>query len=189
MNNIYTLPPLPYAPQDLAPFLSEEQLLLHHDKHHQAYVDGANKAIDLKSSPKVLTFHLGGHVLHSLFWENMVSPKKYQPPEEKLRLEVEKHFGSLESFKSDFSQVATSVEGSGWAVLVHEPLSKQLLLMQIEKHNLFLAPECRILLVLDVWEHAYYLDYKNDRAKYVENFSSAINWSVVQKRLEVVSAL
>lgn len=195
MNIHYKLPPLLYGYEDLIPFLSEEQLTLHHQKHHQAYVNGANtllsklekaraenSEIDLKAALKELSFHLGGHIFHSLFWENM-SPKGGGEPKAELASRIEKDFGSFERFKKEFTQTAVSVEGSGWAALVHEPTSNQLLIMQIEKHNLNLYPNSHVLMVLDVWEHAYYLDYKNERAKYVEAFWNFVNWIEVEKRL------
>lgn len=97
---------------------------------------------------------------------------------------IEKEFGSFERFKKEFSQAAVSVEGSGWAALVYDKTSGKLLIMQIEKHNLNFYPEHKILLLLDVWEHSYYLDYKSDRAKFAEAFWNIINWQEVEKRLE-----
>lgn len=195
MNQPYELPVLPYGYKDLEPFLSEAQLTIHHQKHHQAYVKGANTIseklknareqgaeIDLKSTLKELSFHLGGHILHSIFWEN-IGPRGEGEPKAKLAGRIKKDFGSFERFKKEFTQTAVTVEGSGWAALVEEPTSHQLLITQVEKHNLNFYPESRILLVLDVWEHAYYLDYKNERAKYVETFWNFVNWAGVEKRL------
>jgi len=197
MSNCYELPNLPYGYGDLIPFLSVEQLTFHHQKHHQAYVEGANAIleklenareqgaeIDMKSTLKELSFYLGGHLLHSLFWEN-IGPKGGGEPKTELASRIKKDFGSFERFKKEFSQTAISVEGSGWAALVHEPTSSQLLIMQIEKHNLNLYPNGRILLVLDVWEHAYYLDYKNERAKYVETFWNFVDWAEIEKKFHL----
>jgi len=187
----FSLPKLPYDYKALEPYLSELQLTLHHDKHHLAYVNGANaifakldKArqenaeIDVKSTLKELSFHIGGHMLHTTFWNSMAPPGKGGggKPEGLIAEALMKEFGSYERFKKEFSQAATSVEGSGWAVLAMHPCIDRLLIMQIEKHNVNVYPALRFLLVLDVWEHAYYVDYKNDRAKFVEGFWNVVNW-------------
>jgi len=184
---IYNLPKLPYNYTALEPYISERQLKIHHTKHHQAYVDNSNKLVvnlkstnDIKSTLKTLSFNLGGHVLHSLFWKNLTNKKTV--PSAVLKKAISKDFGSLEKFRKMFSETAVSVEGSGWAALVKDNLSKKLLVMQIEKHNVNLYPNSDILLVLDVWEHAYYLDYKNARAKFVESFWNIIDWNEVSKR-------
>ena len=194
----YQLPKLEYEYKDLAPAISEEQLRLHHTKHHQAYVNGANAILekldkarkenaelDQKAILKELSFHEGGFVLHNMFWDNL-GPygKAGGKPSGVLLEEINKEFGSFERFKSEFTKTANSVEGSGWAVLTRCRGTGRLLLMQIEKHNNNVFPQYRLLMVLDVWEHAYYLDYKNDRAKFVENFWSIVNWNEVNERLE-----
>jgi len=187
----FSLPKLPYDYKALEPYLSELQLTLHHDKHHLAYVNGANaifakmdKArqenaeIDVKSTLKELSFHIGGHMLHTTFWNSMAPPGKGGggKPEGLIAEALMKEFGSYERFKKEFSQAATSVEGSGWAALAMHPCIDRPLIMQIEKHNVNVYPALRFLLVLDVWEHAYYVDYKNDRAKFVEGFWNVVNW-------------
>jgi Fe-Mn family superoxide dismutase len=196
----FSLPKLPYDYKALAPYISEEQLKIHHDKHHQAYVNGANaifekldKArkeaadIDMKATLKELSFHIGGHILHSTFWDNMAPPGKGGgKPGGAVSDVIQKEFGSFERFKKEFSQAATSVEGSGWAVLAMQQCIERPLIMQIEKHNVNVYPSFRILMVLDVWEHAYYIDYKNDRAKFVENFWNLVNWDYVNKVLKLV---
>jgi Fe-Mn family superoxide dismutase len=196
--NIYVLPKLSYEYKDLAPYISEEQLKIHHTKHHQAYVNGANtvflklekarkEGIDLDIKPvlKELSFHIGGHILHSLFWENMAPVGKGGgTPSGPLGNAIEKEFGSFERFKKEFSQAATTVEGSGWAALAMDFLTRKPLIMQIEKHNLNVYPMFKILMVLDVWEHAYYLDYKNDRGKFVDAFWNIVNWDIVSRRLK-----
>lgn len=198
MTRFYSLPKLPYEFKDLAPYISEEQLKLHYQKHHQAYVNGANailerldKAhkentdIDMKSTLKELSFHIGGYKLHSLFWENMVPVGKGGgKPKGELASAVDREFGNFERFKKEFSQAAVSVEGSGWAALVFCMKTMRPLVMQIEKHNTNVFPGYPILMVLDVWEHAYYLDYKNDRAKFVEAFWNLVNWDEIGKRFE-----
>ncbi|MEM3700018.1 MAG: superoxide dismutase [Candidatus Bathyarchaeia archaeon] len=197
-TKFYVLPPLPYDYKDLAPYMSEEQLRIHHSKHHQAYVNGANTIlqrldktrkenaeIDIKSTLKELSFNIGGHLLHSLFWGNLAPPSKGGgKPSEVLGEALNEEFGSFERFKKEFSQAAVSVEGSGWAALTFCKQTNRPIIMQIEKHNANVYPMFRILMVLDVFEHAYYIDYKNDRAKFVEAFWNIVNWEEVNKRLE-----
>jgi len=193
----YLLPELPYGYKDLEPYISEEQLMIHHDKHHQGYVNGANtifekleKArkgnsdLDIKSTLKTLSFNVGGHILHSLFWSNMAPTGKGGGGELKERLAeaIIQEFGSFERFKKEFTEAANSVEGSGWAALSIDENTKRLMIMQIEKHNVNIYPNFQILMVLDVWEHAYYLDYQNLRAKFVEAFWNIVNWKEVEKR-------
>jgi Fe-Mn family superoxide dismutase len=194
------LPKLPYTYNALAPYMSEQQLTIHHDKHHQAYVNGANaifekidKArkenadLDLKSTLKELSFHIGGHLLHSTFWDCMGPPGKGGgQPGGAIADVLMKEFGSFERFKTEFSKAAASVEGSGWAALVMHSCVDRPLIMQIEKHNMNLYPAFRLLLVLDLWEHAYYIDYKNDRAKFVEGFWNVVNWDYVNKVYRLV---
>jgi len=194
----YTLPILPYGYADLAPNISEEQLRIHHTKHHQAYVNNANSAfdkldkaikegtdIDRKAFWKDVSFNLGGHVLHSLFWPNMApTGKGGGSPGGKLADQINIFFGNLERFKKEFAQTANTTEGSGWAALTFSPEPGRLALMQIEKHNVNVFPGHNILMVLDVWEHAYYLDYKNERAKFVDAFWNIVNWDEINKRLE-----
>lgn len=199
-NRVYTLPELPYDYKALSPSISEEQLRIHHTKHHQGYVNGANaiyekldKArkdggdVDQKATLKELSFHLGGYLLHALYWENMApAGKGGGMPKGALGKRIEKEFGSFERFKKEFTAAANSVEGSGWAALTYCPRTGRLLIMQIEKHNVHVFPSFAVLMVVDVWEHAYYIDYKNDRAKYLENFWNIANWDVINIRLENV---
>jgi len=200
-NKFYSLPDLPYAYNALAPHISEEQLKLHHQKHHQAYVNGANaiyekldKArkenadLDIKATLRELSFHLGGFKLHNLFWENLAPAGKGGggAPKGTLLKAINGEFGKFERFKKEFTLAATSAEGSGWAALTFCKKTGRPLIMQIEKHNVNVFPGYRILMVLDVWEHAYYLDYKNDRAKFVESFWNIVNWEEVGRRLEMM---
>jgi len=198
---LYSLPKLPYEYAALAPYISEEQLKLHHLKHHQAYVNGANaifekmdKArkddadLDLKATLKELSFHIGGFRLHNRFWENLAPAGKGGGgvPKGDLAIAIEGEFGKFERFKKEFTQAATSAEGSGWAVMTFCNFTKRPVIMQAEKHNVNIMPGFDILMVLDVWEHAYYLDYKNDRAKFVESFWNIVNWDMVSKRFEMM---
>jgi Fe-Mn family superoxide dismutase len=197
-RKFYVLPELPFGYRDLEPHISEKQLRIHHDKHHQGYVNGANAILqkldkarkggadlDIKSTLKALSFNIGGHILHSLFWPNLApAGKGGGKPGGALGDAIEEEFGSFERFKKEFSQAAVSVEGSGWAALSFCRQTNRPILMQIEKHNTNVYPMFKILMVLDVWEHAYYLDYKNERAKFVDAFWSIVNWDKVNKRLE-----
>jgi Fe-Mn family superoxide dismutase len=193
----YSLPKLPYGYKELAPTISEEQLQLHHEKHHQAYVTGANAVfekleqsrkagsdLDMKATLKELSFHIGGHLLHSLFWANLAPAGKGGggKPAGVLGAAIDKEFGNFERFQKEFSQAAVSAEGSGWAALAFCQLTNRPVIMQIEKHNVNVYPMFSILLVLDVWEHAYYLDYKNLRAKFVEAFWSLVSWEEANRR-------
>jgi Fe-Mn family superoxide dismutase len=196
-NKFYELPELPYAYNALAPSMSEEQLRLHHDKHHAAYVNGANallesldKArkessdVDYGTVAKQLTFNTAGHALHSMFWKNLRAFRDDNKPEETIETALNEEFGSFARFKKEFSSVAVKTEGSGWAVLTYCLMTKRPIIMQVEKHQVNANPRRPVIMVLDVWEHAYYVDYRNDRAKYVENFWNIVNWDEVGKRLE-----
>ncbi|MDD4093289.1 MAG: superoxide dismutase [Methanothrix sp.] len=199
-KKLYSLPELPYAGNALEPFISEAQLKIHHDKHHAAYVNGANailerleKArqagidVDMKATLKELSFQAGGHVLHSLFWRNLApAAKAAKEPSGLLADVLKKEFGSFERFKKEFSAAAASTEGSGWAALAWCGMTGRPMIMQIEKHNVNVYPMFRILMVLDVWEHAYYLDYKNERPRFVEAFWNIVDWDEVNRRLEAV---
>jgi len=196
-SRFYSLPKLPYEYSALAPHISEEQLKLHHQKHHQAYVNGANSIFekldkarrentdpDMKATLKELSFFIGGFRLHNKFWENLAPAGKGGGgvPKGDLAKAVNSEFSTFERFKKEFTQAATSAEGSGWAVLTFCWKTGRLLIMQIEKHNTNVPPGFDMLMVLDVWEHAYYLDYRNDRAKFVDTFWNLVNWDVVEQR-------
>jgi Fe-Mn family superoxide dismutase len=200
VNKFYSLPELPYDYHALAPYISEAQLRLHHDKHHAAYVNGANaiferldKArqvgteVDMKATVKELSFQAGGHILHHLFWKNLAPANKAdKEPGGVLADSLKKEFVSFERFRKEFSAAAVSAEGSGWAALARCGMTGRLLIMQIEKHNVNVYPHIRIIMVLDVWEHAYYLDYKNERPKFVEAFWNIVNWDEVNLRLKAL---
>ncbi|MBT1072871.1 superoxide dismutase [Pelotalea chapellei] len=198
----YVLPELEYGYGELAPFISEDLLKLHHDKHHASYVNGANailqkldkmkaepREFDTKATYKELSFHIGGHLLHSLFWKNLAPTSKGGGnPSGAAAALIDQEFGSFDNFKKQFSQTAISAEGSGWAALTYCKLTRRPLVMQVEKHNTNVYPMFGILLVIDVWEHAYYLDYKNERPKFVEAFWNNVNWQEVNRRLEKISS-
>lgn len=189
------LPNLPYAYDALEPVISKKIMELHHTRHHLAYVTGVNAAmdrlekarsgegmeIDYKATMRDLSFHMNGHKLHSIFWQNMRKSKKDNAPTGALLAKIEEQFGSFELFQVEFAGAAKAVEGSGWAALVLE--GEDLHVIQIQNQNLMTIIETKPLLLLDVWEHAYYLDYMNDRGKYVDAFWSIVNWDDVAARL------
>ncbi len=193
----YVLPPLPYDYNALEPLMDEATVRLHHDKHHAAYVAGANAAaaklraiaegqVDASlTTPETrnLSFHVSGHILHSIFWTNM-SPTPKKTPEGKLAEAINARFGSFEAMMNVFKNVAAGVEGSGWAILGWEPISGQLAICGAEKHQNLEMPGLVPLLVCDVWEHAYYLLHQNNRKAYIENFVQLINWADVEQRFQ-----
>ncbi|KON87179.1 superoxide dismutase [Sporosarcina globispora] len=197
----HILPPLPYDYSALEPHISGEIMRLHHDKHHQSYVDGLNKAEVMlqnardngdyslvKHWSRELAFHGSGHYLHTIFWNNM-SPQGGGKPSGALLKEINKYFGSFERFKSHFSEAAKQVEGVGWAILVWSPRARRLEILQSERHMLLTQWDTIPLLVLDVWEHAYYLQYKNNRGDYVGNWWNVANWKDVEDRYLKASEL
>lgn len=197
----HRLPPLRYRYDALEPYISEETMRLHHDKHHQSYVDGLNKAeLELKKArdrneyelikhwEKEAAFHGAGHYLHSIFWEVM-HPDGGGEPKGKLAEQIKRDFGSVEKMKRHFSEAAKAVEGGGWAMLVWSPRSGRLQILQAEKHQNLSQQDVIPLLVLDVWEHAYYLQYKNERDKYIENWWEIVYWPEVENRFEKASQL
>ncbi|MED1488540.1 superoxide dismutase [Bacillus smithii] len=190
----HVLPPLPYAYNALEPYISEEIMRLHHTKHHQSYVDGLNTAEEklrearrrnqfdlIKHWEREAAFHGSGHYLHTIFWEIM-NPRGGGKPKGELLAQIEKDFGSYELFKKHFSEAAKKVEGVGWAILVWSPRSRRLEILQAERHQFLTQWDTIPLLVLDVWEHAYYLQYKNDRGKYVDQWWNVVYWPNVEKR-------
>ncbi|HAP37571.1 hypothetical protein A2574_03675 [Candidatus Shapirobacteria bacterium RIFOXYD1_FULL_38_32] len=187
--------PLPYSYDALEPVISKSIMQLHHDKHEAAYVNKANEAIekleksrageleiDVKAIMRDFSFNYNGAVLHKLFWANMRTAKDNNQPDEQLRALIEENFLSVKAFENEFSAAAVGVEGSGWAVLWKD-MDNNLSIGQLEKHNLLALNGNIPILVLDVWEHAYYLDYLNDRASYVTKWWQVVNWEDVNKRV------
>jgi Fe-Mn family superoxide dismutase len=190
-NGEYVLPPLPYAYNALEPHIDENTMHLHHDKHHQAYVTGLNKALKslteeeatktpalLSGLQEDLSFNAGGHFLHTLFW-TIMGPGAGGDPQGDLADALKNDFGSLEAFRARFAAVAAGVKGSGWAILAYEPVGDRLILLQVKQHDLQQVPWSIPLLALDVWEHAYYLKYHNVRADYVKAWWNVVNWPAV----------
>ncbi len=195
----YVLPPLPYDYADLEPHIDAETMKLHHDVHHAAYVRGANQALAelaamrstgresyerVRALSDALSFNLSGHVLHSVFWTNMRREGGGDPPaESRIANLLNRDFGSIDKWREHFAWAATNVQGSGWGVLGYDPAAQRLLVVQAEKHQNSAAWGLVPLLVVDVWEHAYYLNYKNRRASYVRAFLNTVNWPDVESRL------
>jgi len=190
----YTLPKLSYDYSALEPSISAMIMELHHSKHHQAYVTGANAAItglaeardsgnlsNVNKLEKDLAFNLGGHVNHSIFWTNM-SPNGGDKPTGDLESAINDHFGSFDKFTAHFTATAMGVQGSGWAVLAWDSIGERLIIVQFFDQQGNLPAGIVPLLMLDVWEHAYYLDYKNVRADYVKAFWNIVDWANVQDR-------
>ena len=192
----YTLPDLPYDYPALEPHLSGRILELHHDKHHKAYVDGANKVLErlvearssgdygsINQLEKNLAFHLSGHILHSLFWKNM-SPNGGDKPTGELAAAINDNLGSFDQFRAQLSEAANNVQGSGWAALSWEPLGKRLIIEQVYDHQGNVGQGGPPLLVLDMWEHAFYLQYENRKAEWVDAFWDLVDWDDVSARFE-----
>ncbi|TLY05035.1 MAG: superoxide dismutase [Thaumarchaeota archaeon] len=198
MAKTYSLPPLPYKNNALEPHISEQIMTLHHDKHHQAYVNGANAAldklekaragamqVDVRGVLRDLSFNIDGHKLHTIFWPNMApAGKGGGKPGGRLADKMDQDFGGFDKFKAQFSDACKTVEGSGWALLLYDREIDTLVVTQIEKQNFMHLAELPILLSADEWEHAYYLQYLNDRAKYVEAWWNVVNWDDVAKRFD-----
>jgi len=193
----YTLPELTYDYSALEPSISATIMELHHSKHHQAYVTGANAALaalaeardknelgNVNKLEKDLAFNLGGHVNHSIFWTNM-SPDGGDKPTGDLASAIDDQFGSFDKFTAHFTAAAMGVQGSGWAALTWDSIGQNLLINQFFDQQANFAAGTVPLLLLDVWEHAYYLDYKNVRADYVKAFWNIANWANVQDRFTV----
>lgn len=194
----YQLPELPYPYNSLEPYYDEATVRLHHDAHHKAYVDGLNNAEEkisqarekgefslIKHWERELAFHGSGHILHSLFWQNMCPGGKALTPGD-LAERVNQDFGSLENYKKQFSAAAIAVEGSGWALLVWSPFLEKLEILSAEKHQNLTQWGVVPLLTIDVWEHAYYLKYQNKRAAWIEAWWNLVNWQDVEQRFSAL---
>ncbi|WP_234031464.1 superoxide dismutase [Lentibacillus cibarius] len=193
----HKLPPLPYAYNALEPHISEEIMRLHHDKHHRSYVEGLNKAEkEMEKARKRGDFSLikhwegeaafngAGHYLHTIFWHNM-SPNGGGKPTGDIKKEISRTFGSFDKFKKHFSNAAEKVQAVGWAILVWSPRSHRTEILQAEKHQNLSQQDAIPLLVLDVWEHAYYLQYHTKRKDYIDAWWNVVNWENVNHRFQV----
>jgi superoxide dismutase, Fe-Mn family len=190
----HELPDLPYAYDALEPYYEERTLRLHHDAHHKAYVDGLNNAeVKLaearqkgdfslvKHWERELAFHGSGHILHSIFWENM-APEERNLTQGAIFDQIEADFGSFDAFKGQFSAAAAAVEGSGWVIVCWNPIFGKLEILTAEKHQNLTQWGAYPLLVLDLWEHAYYLQYQNKRPAFIEAWWNLVNWANVNMR-------
>lgn len=200
----YALPPLPYAYDALEPHIDAQTMTLHHDKHHDAYVKGLNAAIaglaavrkggtpedlaKVRDLTDALAFNGSGHVLHVVFWTNMKKGGGGEPRGELSKI-IERDFGNFAAFQAHFNTAAGRVQGGGWGILAWEPLSGRLIVLGAEKHQNLTMFGCVPLLVLDVWEHAYYLKYQNNRTAYVTAFWNVIDWANVSERLSMAMRL
>lgn len=197
----FTLPDLPYAYDALEPNIDEQTMRLHHDKHHAGYVRGLNNALAklaeardsgdyglIKHWEREAAFHGSGHFLHSIFWPNM-GPDGGGEPGGALGSAIGRDFGGFQKFRDHFIAAASKVEGSGWGILAFSPMGNSLVVLQAEKHQNLTQWGVLPLLVIDVWEHAYYLKYQNRRTEYVENFFNVINWTNVGSRFETAGRL
>ncbi|MGH3916257.1 MAG: superoxide dismutase [Pseudonocardiaceae bacterium] len=192
----YTLPDLPYDYGALEPYISGQIMELHHSKHHATYVKGANTALEQMAEAretgqlgtvnllaKNLAFNLGGHVNHSVFWPNM-SPDGGDKPDGELAAAIDEHFGSFDGFRAHFTANALGVQGSGWSILAWDSLGGRLVLEQVYDHQGNLAPGSVPLLLLDMWEHAFYLQYRNVKADFVDAWWNVVNWADAARRFE-----
>ena len=192
----YQLPDLHFDYGALEPHLPARILELHHGKHHLGYVNGANTTLEkldtartngdftsIVGLEKTLAFNVSGHVMHSIYWENL-SPANGTEPTGLLADSISEHFGNFEAFKAQMTQATVSVQGSGWSVLAWEPLGERLIIEQIYDHHANSIQGTTPLLVIDAWEHAYYLKYENRRADYVNAIWNVINWADVSHRFD-----
>jgi Fe-Mn family superoxide dismutase len=192
----YTLPDLPYDYGALEPHYSARVLELHHDKHHAAYVSGLNGTLDKLAAAresgdlssivgleKTLAFNLSGHVLHTLFWQNL-SPDGGGRPVGELAAAIDESFGSFDMFQAHMTEAVVTVQGSGWGALSWETLGQRLFIEQIYDHQGNVGQSGIQLLVIDAWEHAYYLQYENRRPDYVKAIWNVVNWEDASKRFE-----
>lgn len=193
-NGKYTLPSLPFGYSALESLYEERILRIHHTKHHAGYVKGLNSTLEklksardtgdygsIKALSRDLSFHGSGHIFHCLFWHSM-KPDGSEVPSG-LAVAMVDSFGSVRVGQAEFAAAAKAVEASGWAVLAYEPVSGRLLVLQAEKHQNLAFWAVVPLLVCDVWEHAYYLQYANDRGAWVDNFMKLANWQFAFERL------
>lgn len=196
----YKLPDLPYDYDALEPYIDSQTVTLHHDKHHQGYVNGLNATLKkladarekgdysaVKALKRDLAFHGSGVLLHNLYWKGLCPASESKEPTSGAFLDqVKQDFGSLDVLKAEMSAAAKAVEASGWAVLAWEPVGERLLVLQAENHQKLTIWGVKLLFVIDVWEHAYYLKYQNMRAEYVDNIWKIVNWAYVEKKFEKV---
>ena len=195
---------LPYAYDALEPYIDAQTMEIHHSRHHAAYVNGliaaekelavaraANNFPQIEYWSKKVTFHGGGHILHSIFWSVMAPHGNGGggEPTGELARRINRDFGSFEAFKAQFTAASVAVEGSGWGLLHYRPIDDRLMILQAEnQHKLTLWASAPVLGV-DVWEHAYYLKYQNNRGEYVNQWWNVVNWEQVARNVNALAAL
>lgn len=192
----YVLPDLDYDYGDLEPAIIGEINELHHGKHHAAYVKGANDTIEQIAEARdkeafgsivgletTLAFHLAGHALHQVWWKNL-SPHGGDKPVGELAAAIDEHFGSFDKFRGQLNAAASSIQGSGWGILAWEPIARKLITLQLKDHHSNLSIAVTPLLAFDIWEHAYYLQYRNLKADYISALWNVVNWEDVSARFE-----
>ena len=195
-NVQYELPALGYAYDALEPAYSAELLELHYASHHKAYVEGANKTLEslaeartkgdfakLNQLEKDLAFHVSGHILHSIFWRNL-EPNDGAPPAGRLESRIRAAFGGTDAFRRQFCAAGAGLQGSGWVALSWEVARGTLLIQQVHDHQDNAATATMPLLVMDMWEHAYYLQYRNQKERWIVQFWEMINWADVARRFD-----
>jgi Fe-Mn family superoxide dismutase len=196
----YALPPLPYGYGDLEPYIDAQTMKLHHDIHHAGYVRGANEALvelealrkaggeavkNVRAVTDTLSFCASGALLHDLFWESLTPKGGGDPPvDSDAGKMIKRDFGSFDAFRANLAAAAGQVQGSGWGLLAYEPTAQRLVVLQAEKHQNLTVWGALPLLAVDVWEHAYYLKYQNQRSAYIKALMEIINWQTVERRLQ-----
>ena len=196
----YVLPQLPYPYSALEPIIGDKTMHLHHNKHEASYIKGMNAGLNAlnrvrsksyapnarvpmrQSIAQRNAYNISGAILHELYWQNIKG--QGTEPSEQLLAQIKSDFGSLDMFMQEFFDIAKSIEGSGWGVLVYSPALKRMVILPVENHQNNWIPDASTLLVIDVWEHAYYLDYENRRGDYLKAILNDVNWDTVSKRYE-----
>jgi len=194
----YVLPQLPYPYSALEPIIGDKTMHLHHNKHEASYIKGMNAGLNAlnlvrtknytatsrvpmrQSIAQRNSFNISGAILHELYWQN-INGQGTEPAAELLS-QIKTDFGSLDMFMQEFVDISKSIEGSGWGVLVYSPALKRLVILPVQNHQNNWIPDAATLLVIDVWEHAYYLDYQNRRGDYLKAIMNDVNWDTVSKR-------
>ena len=197
----YTLPELDYDYAALEPHISGRIMELHHSKHHATYVKGLNTTLEklaearedgsiadkVAGLSKTLAFHLGGHTNHSIFWKNL-SPNGGDKPEGELAAAIDDQFGSFDKFHAHFSAAAVTLQGSGWAILAYDAVIGQLVILQLTDQSGNIPPSQVPIVLLDMWEHAFYLDYQNVKPDYVKAWWNIVNWADAAERFAKATA-
>ena len=190
----YSLPDLPYDYGALAPHIAPEIMELHHSKHHNTYVTALNDTLEKLAAArekgdfgtivgleKTLSFNLGGHINHSIFWKNL-SPDGGGKPTGDLAAAIDDQFGSFDAFQGQFTAAAATIQGSGWAILAKEPIANKLLIFQLFDQQANVPVGLTPVAMLDMWEHAFYLQYKNVKPDYIKAWWNVVNWADAQER-------